>query len=432
MPAAVRAAWRAATDGVVGDGPQDRNVGRSEAAQAYRLLHTGMAQAVADGLIPADPCLVKGANQRDSKDRTERRTATPQGIWYRVPIIRMRQTGISEAVEIFARLNSKGRSMTADQMVSALTFRQGDQDVAFDLATEIDAMLERLGEQHFGDVDRSTILRAVLANLDEDTYRTDWTRMARDRKEALQERLAGTVERTNASVDLALEFLKRLGILTSRLLSYGLQLVLLGSFSDRCPSPTAQQLAVLARWFWVSSFSAWFGGANPSRITGLVGKFRGRLVTDPFSRDLEIFDLDAEALPFPLNFDMRSARARTLLLVMLSNEPSSGGENYALHAVEQVELTRPRCRGDALTAPSARPAVIGAPSARTHAGHALPLLRPDVPSTPLFGGSPRLRTTVRVSSRSTIARPQERLDTRASQRCKMRLGSPSSDEGSAG
>ena len=41
----------------------DRNAGRTEAARAYRLLHTGMAQAVADGLTPAHPCLVKGASQ---------------------------------------------------------------------------------------------------------------------------------------------------------------------------------------------------------------------------------------------------------------------------------------------------------------------------------------------------------------------------------
>jgi hypothetical protein len=62
LPAAVREAWLAETGGVVAaDGPRDRNVGRTEAARAYRLLHTGMAQAVADGLIPSNPCLVKGA-----------------------------------------------------------------------------------------------------------------------------------------------------------------------------------------------------------------------------------------------------------------------------------------------------------------------------------------------------------------------------------
>jgi hypothetical protein len=58
----------------------DRNAGRTEAARAYRLLHIGMAQAVADGLTPAHPCLVKGASQWDSKDRMQRRTPTAQEV----------------------------------------------------------------------------------------------------------------------------------------------------------------------------------------------------------------------------------------------------------------------------------------------------------------------------------------------------------------
>jgi len=58
-----------------------RNLGHTEAAQAYRLLHTGMAQAVSDGLIPANPCAIKGASQRDSRHRTERRVLTPDELW---------------------------------------------------------------------------------------------------------------------------------------------------------------------------------------------------------------------------------------------------------------------------------------------------------------------------------------------------------------
>jgi integrase len=82
IPAGVRAAWEAATDGAAPAGTGwDRNAGRTEAAQAYRLLHTGMAQAVTDGLMQANPCSVKGASQRDLKDRVERKVATPQEVW---------------------------------------------------------------------------------------------------------------------------------------------------------------------------------------------------------------------------------------------------------------------------------------------------------------------------------------------------------------
>ncbi len=188
---------------------------------------------------------------------------------YRVPVIRIRQTGLSEAVEISARLNSKGQAMSPDQIVSALMYRRRE-GYEFDLAGEIDALADRLGEQNFPDVDRTTILRAILANLDEDIYRTDWTRLALERREELLLRMAAGVRRTQDSLDLAVAFLQELGVRTSRLLPYTPQLVLLSAFFDRNPEPSTEQLRTLRRWFWVSSFSGWFSGANSSRVNALI------------------------------------------------------------------------------------------------------------------------------------------------------------------
>ncbi len=82
IPTALREAWLEATGGVVPDPRAERrNLGHTEAAQAYRLLHIGMAQAVSDGLIPANPCAIKGASQRASRHRTERRVLTPDELW---------------------------------------------------------------------------------------------------------------------------------------------------------------------------------------------------------------------------------------------------------------------------------------------------------------------------------------------------------------
>ncbi|WP_150118363.1 tyrosine-type recombinase/integrase [Cellulomonas sp. B6] len=82
MPVELREAWLEATGGVVADAREGRrNLGRTEAVQAYRLLHTGLAQAVSDGLIPANPCAIKGAGQRDSRHRTERRVLAPDELW---------------------------------------------------------------------------------------------------------------------------------------------------------------------------------------------------------------------------------------------------------------------------------------------------------------------------------------------------------------
>jgi hypothetical protein len=59
----------------------DANAGQTAATQAYRLLHAGMAQAVADELISANPCAIKGAGQRDARDRVDRRTVSLEEMW---------------------------------------------------------------------------------------------------------------------------------------------------------------------------------------------------------------------------------------------------------------------------------------------------------------------------------------------------------------
>jgi Protein of unknown function DUF262 len=239
---------------------------------------------------------------------------------YRVPVIRIRKTGLTEAVEIFARLNSKGQAMSADQMVSALSYREGGGPDSFDLAAGIDEIAAMLGEHGFEGFDRTAILRAILANMGEDIYKTDWTRMAEARRKPLVPRLKEGAESALRSMELAVEFLWELGVKVGRLLPYAMQLVTLSAFFDVEPDPSAAQVEMLARWFWVSSFSGWFGGANPSRVNALIAEFREHAASGDAS-ELKNFDLRARSLPYPKSFDMRSARTRTLLLVMLALEP---------------------------------------------------------------------------------------------------------------
>jgi len=103
-----------------------------------------------------------------------------------------------------------------------------------------------------------------------------------------------------------------------------MQLVLLSSFFDRRRRPSEEQKEFLRQWFWVSSFAGWFGGANTSRVNSLVTEFREVARTGVIPERLEYFDMKAQALPFPAAFDMRSARTRSLLLVMLSLDPRNG------------------------------------------------------------------------------------------------------------
>ena len=214
--------------------------------------------------------------------------------------------------------------MSADQMVGALMYRQGRPGSRFDLASEIDLIEEQLAQRSFGDVDRTTILRCILANIDEDIYRTDWTRITSERRDTILPKLREGCTRASRSIDTAIDFLEDNGIHTSRLLPYMMQLVLLSSFFDRRRRLLAEHSDFLRQWFWVSSFAGWFGDSNTSRVSSLVREFREIARTGVIPERLEYFDMNAKALPFPVQFDMRSARTRALLLVMLSLDPRNG------------------------------------------------------------------------------------------------------------
>lgn len=241
---------------------------------------------------------------------------------YRLPIIRIKNTGLSQAVEIFARLNSKGQKMSADQMVSALSYSV-DQNgkPTFNLADKIDELIGLLDDVGFGEIDRNVVLRSFLAALEEDIYRTDWTRLADVKRTELSKGLPGVILQTGDALELGAKFLHTMGVRTNRLLPYAMQLVVLGAFFLKCPSPTIEQKAFLRRWFWVSSFTCRFASSNPSKDNALVAEFRDEVSQTKSPTSLKNMRLDGAAEPFPATFDMRSARARTLLLVLLSLKP---------------------------------------------------------------------------------------------------------------
>ena len=89
---------------------------------------------------------------------------------YQLPLIHIREADLDSAVTVFARLNRTGRKMAADEMVSALTYREGE----FHLARKLDEFKDELDASGFGNLDRVLLLRSVLAALDQDIYAKDW------------------------------------------------------------------------------------------------------------------------------------------------------------------------------------------------------------------------------------------------------------------
>lgn len=239
---------------------------------------------------------------------------------YRIPLVEIKTNSLSIAVESFSRLNKKGRSIGQDEMFSALTYEEHGAK-SFHLAAEIDRLQRNMVRSGFGELNRDALLRAVLTAANLDIYRTDWTRLGDQVKQDVRTQLPEAVNEAESGLASAVSFLVKLGVANARMLPYSMQLVALSAFFGRCPSPTANQLAFLRRWFWVSSFTGWFGQGNAALMRRLVDELRDSVSKDPSPVSLKNMDLTEAALPVPLRFDMRSARVRVLLCVLLLRKP---------------------------------------------------------------------------------------------------------------
>ena len=152
---------------------------------------------------------------------------------YQLPLIHIREADLESAVTVFARLNRTGRKMAADELVSALTYQEGE----FHLASMLNGFKAELRKMGFGNLDRVFLLRSVLAALEQDIYAKEWADLMV--KPAVREKLPEAFKAAKQGIRLALEMLQDLGVTSDRLLPYGLQLVLLGEFYRICPRPAA-------------------------------------------------------------------------------------------------------------------------------------------------------------------------------------------------
>lgn len=220
---------------------------------------------------------------------------------------------LNDAVEAFTRLNTEGKRMAPDQIFAALAYQDGD----FDLADRIDRLSEDvLRPFRYAELNRTAILRIVLAALGEDIYSraVDWRKIVQERRDELKQ----TLDSCEQNLSLSLAFLsERLGASSQKVLPYALQLVLLSEFYRHNSSPSDKAQKLMERWLWVTSFSGAFMVGSSARFNEAVAAARTLATTDRLDR----IDLSHPALPLPLNFHAKAARIRAFFLFLKAQAP---------------------------------------------------------------------------------------------------------------
>ncbi|MER5643872.1 DUF262 domain-containing protein [Streptosporangium sp. NPDC002524] len=230
---------------------------------------------------------------------------------YKMAAVRLVGGSLTHAVEVFSRVNSSGQSMTPDQMVTALTYATTGPD---SLADRMEAIQERIAVSGFGEIPSLTIFRAILAiSGEEDVQDTRWEALAK----RVEGGLLAAVEATDTALEEAVFFLRsHVGVPLARLVPYNLQIMLLAAFFHFCPEPNGKQLHLLERWFWTTSWSGHFAGANTTQVRQSLQEIK-----DFATGQGTLRFRDQRARPFPQRFDLRSARVRAFILWELKKFP---------------------------------------------------------------------------------------------------------------
>jgi Protein of unknown function DUF262 len=230
---------------------------------------------------------------------------------YKVAVVRLIGGNLSQAVEVFSRLNSKGQAMTPDQMVSALTYRGGQGP---SLGQRIEMIQEDLASGGFGEVPPTAIFRTILSCAGEDdVLDARWEALA----QRVQLQLADAVEVAELALSKTIEFLRLgVGVPLARLVPYNLQIVLLATFFATQENPTSAQLQHLRKWFWATSWSGYFAGANSTQVKDNILEMKNFALEGSSLKGAR-----ERARPFPERFDMRSARVRIFVTWELSRFP---------------------------------------------------------------------------------------------------------------
>ncbi|MGI8336745.1 DUF262 domain-containing protein [Actinomadura scrupuli] len=222
---------------------------------------------------------------------------------YQVSVVRLVGGDLSNAVEVFTRINTAGQAMRPSDMLSALTYRAGKPS----LAEHLDTVTEQVAATGFGEFSSDVVFRALLAIAGEDrSHGTRWEALATH----VQGELRDFVEATQEALIRAVIFLRDVvGVPLAGLIPYNDQLMLLITFFHHRPDPDSRQLKELTRWFWVTSWSGYFAGAGATQINRAISDMR-RLARGGGA----ITPKGVQARPFPDRFDLRSARVRAFII----------------------------------------------------------------------------------------------------------------------
>ncbi|MDI9308795.1 MAG: DUF262 domain-containing protein [Limnohabitans sp.] len=236
-----------------------------------------------------------------------------------LPNINLYGGSISEAIEIFQRLNSTGEPISTDWVISASLI---EKDPSFRLGTEIDKLLQdELSFYNFDKIKRDVILNCIINSFG-GIYFDQISKNDSKKIENLVRRddFIEITKKTFDAIKVSTEFFyEELMVIDSKLIPYNNQFIFITDFFSQVINPTPNHLKKLKEWFWITTYANYFTIYNLSKQRLAYLQFQ-KFIKDENESSL-YYDESNEKfkpLPFPEKILMGSVRAKALALFMIN------------------------------------------------------------------------------------------------------------------
>jgi uncharacterized protein with ParB-like and HNH nuclease domain len=254
---------------------------------------------------------------------------------YQIASVDINQATITEAVEIFSRVNEKGLPISKDWIVSALTHNED-----FRLGSQIDILLSELKQYSFDKIKRDVIFQCIQNSFGRIYFDYDIEDLVK-RRDFIE-----VTKKALVSIKKAAKFYyENLMVFNSKLLPYNSQLIFLIPFFNHLgdKEPTDKQIIALKTWFWITSYSGYFTIYSLNGQRKAYTQFQAFVEDEnenPVYNDRE--NSKFEVNEFPPRIYMNSVRAKTLALFMINYSKgikTVGLDKIDVNTIEKFDIS---------------------------------------------------------------------------------------------
>jgi len=233
-------------------------------------------------------------------------------IDYQLPSIDIIGGAIDEAVEIFSRVNSRGKDISTDWMVSALSY---DKNSNFRLGDEISRLTNELTFYSWNNLKRDVIFNCIINSFGK--YYIDQSKKIEQL--AKQSNFPEKTRIVFIGIKKAVKFLfEELLVVDDKLLPYNNQLVFITDFFVQVGNPSEEQLKSLKNWFWQTSLTNYFTIYSLSKQRLAYNHFQKFIQGETLNPLFQSSYDKLKVTDWPTKINFGSVRAKSILLFLLN------------------------------------------------------------------------------------------------------------------